>query len=94
MHRDNNKLSVLSQVLKESNKSDRDLEVFRGQVSLCPFMVQNPFPHSACFKVEITDEQMHKGSGELELVHNENQEWFYWFNEGKCHRPNTWQCLT
>ena len=27
-------------------------------------------------------------------MHNDNKEWFYWFNEGKCQRPNNWHCLS
>ena len=53
------------------------------------FLVSNPFPEDEVFQVLISgDEPVPRQ--ELHLVNNEqDQEWEFWFNEGKCTKPQT-----
>jgi len=31
---------------------------------------------------------------ELQLVHNEQREWQFWFNEGRCNKPDAWDIVS
>jgi len=35
-----------------------------------------------------------KSQQEISIVHNENLEWQFWFNEGKCQKPQAWDVVS
>jgi hypothetical protein len=57
------------------------------------FLVSNPFPEDELFTILIQGDE----AGELHLVHNEgpNQEWQFWYQQGKCNKPiNGWDSVS
>lgn len=88
MLRDSKKNQLLTQILKESMQHKETIDGVPGTVQLVHFLVQNPFPKHEMFKIVIYDpDEGLTPLPELSVVHNEKQEWQFWFNEGKCSRP-------
>jgi hypothetical protein len=80
-------------VIQESTSFKTELDVTPGHTSLLPFLVQNPYSHDEVFRIEIQDPDNFTAKPEMSLVHNQKNEWFFWFNEGKCQKPPSWEMV-
>lgn len=93
MLRETKKHTLIEKVLKESISFKQTLDVHMGQPHMVSFLVSNPFPEDELFTILIQGDD----AGELHLVHNEgpNQEWQFWYQQGKCNKPiNGWDSVS
>jgi hypothetical protein len=94
--REQQKDYVIENLIKSHKTIERDLEVAPGEPKFMTILISNPTRRADVFSVKFEDPDeliLHKP--EFGLVHNygSNNEWRYWFENGKCTEPPVWDMV-
>lgn len=83
---------TIEQVLAGHIKAVQHMYVQSGKNSFFNYTLKNNFSKKVVYTIQIQDPDIEYLSGvsELQLVKNDNREWEYWYEQGKCEAPPVW----